>query len=354
VSEILSPRTSRDALASFLLGLASPLVTGIPALALGIRGLRRINASEGLLRGRRLAVAGIFLGAFGTAFFALWIGWLVFSKLWAVSNRVTCLNNLRRIGLAVNEYDFVHQTFPPGTLPAPGLAPGQRLSWLAGLLPFLDMETKPTKRPNLKWQTLAEKIDPTQPWDSPANRDAAAKRLTVFLCPGHVRDEDLSPWGPTHYVGLAGIGRDAAELPKSDPRAGFFGYDRILRAKDVTAGTSTTFMATETARDNGPWAKGGPSTVRGLDPDETPYVGPGAPFGGLHLGGLNVLMADGSVRFVGDNVKPELFRDQLTINRRPEWVVPVFVASTVGFLGSPLGQGPLLAVSALIPERTPE
>src|SRR5262249_53410605 len=33
--------------------------------------------------------------------------------------------------------------------------------------------------------------------------------------------------------------------------------------------------------------------------------------------------------------------------------VPVFGAGTVGFMASPLGQGPFLAASALIPRRTP-
>ena len=48
---------------------------------------------------------------------------------------------------------------------------------------------------------------------------------------------------------------------------------------------------------------------------ERPLLGPGRPFGGVHTGGLNVLFADGSVQFVLDAIKPELFEMQVTIAR---------------------------------------
>ena len=85
------------------------------------------------------------------------------------------------------------------------------------------------------------------------------------------------------------MGRDAAELPRGDPLAGIFGYDRIVRREDLTAGATQTLLATETARDNGPWTAGGSPTVRGLDPTDAPYIGPGRPFGGMHPHGLNIL-----------------------------------------------------------------
>ena len=76
-------------------------------------------------------------------------------------------------------------------------------------------------------------------------------------------------------------------------------------------------MAAETALDNGPWAAA-ERTVRGLDPAQKPYIGPGRPFGGLHARGLNVLWADGSVRFVTADIKPEVFAIQTTIAREKD------------------------------------
>jgi prepilin-type processing-associated H-X9-DG protein len=314
MSENSSPRTSLGAIVSLLLGVLSPVLTGIPALILGFRSLRQINASEGRLQGRVSAVGGMVLGVLGTLLIGGWLAWIFFSRLRARSNQTVCLNNLRGIGLGTYEYHFLNATFPPGTLPALGLPPERRLSWLAGIVPFLDAGKE--HQPNPKWQSFGEKIHRDAAWDDPANAEVATTRLTGFLCPAHPPDPP-SPFGLTHYVGFAGLGRDAAILPKGDPRCGMFGYNRVVRDQDVSAGLSTTFLATETEVDNGPWAAGGPATVRGLDPDVLPYVGPGAPFGGLHAGGLNVLMVDGSARFVRDTIKPEIFREQIQIAREP-------------------------------------
>src|SRR4051812_39959159 len=60
------PATSGKAVASLILGVLSfclPVVLGIPALILGILGLRDINRSRGRLRGQGLAIAGIITAA---------------------------------------------------------------------------------------------------------------------------------------------------------------------------------------------------------------------------------------------------------------------------------------------------
>ncbi|MBX9578879.1 MAG: DUF1559 domain-containing protein [Gemmataceae bacterium] len=117
---------------------------------------------------------------------------------------------------------------------------------------------------------------------------------------------------PTNYIGVAGIGADAAALPADDRRAGMFGYDRMMTAHRVKDGLGSTILFVETTRDVGPWARGGPTTVRGVDPADHPLTGPGRPFGGLHglnrplpcrprLGGSNVGLADGSVRYLRDD-----------------------------------------------------
>ena len=38
----------------------------------------------------------------------------------------------------------------------------------------------------------------------------------------------------------------------------------------VKDGLANTLLILKSARDNGPWARGGPSSVRGLDPSEKP------------------------------------------------------------------------------------
>jgi prepilin-type processing-associated H-X9-DG protein len=314
MSEMPSPPTSRGALVSVVLGILSPVLTGIPALIVGFGSLRKINAAEGRLRGRGFAVAGMVLGLLGTLLVGGWLGWVFVRDLRIRSNKTVCLNNLRGLGQATYEYHFLNGHFSRGTLPVPGLPPEKRLSWIAGVAPFLDAGKD--HKPSPKWQKFGELIHPKLGWQDPANRDAATTRLSGFLCPAHPRDE-ASSFGLTHYVGFAGIGTDAATLSKEDPRCGMFGYDREIKDKDVTAGLSETLLATETEVNNGPWAAGGPATVRGLDPNVLPYVGPGAPFGGLHPRGLNVLWVDGHASFMLDTIKPEIFREQIKIARQP-------------------------------------
>jgi hypothetical protein len=113
------------------------------------------------------------------------------------------------------------------------------------------------------------------------------------------------------------VGPDAASLPLAHPKAGVFGYERRVTIRDITDGTSNTMMVADTAERNGPWAAGSAATVRAVDPALQPYVGHRRPFGGVLEGEQRnqvlVLMADGSVRSIQSNVKPEVFEALATI-----------------------------------------
>jgi prepilin-type processing-associated H-X9-DG protein len=192
------------------------------------------------------------------------------------------------------------------------------MSWFVNVLPFV--ERNPGRQ---AWLPLAgQTFDPAVAWEAPPNASAATIRINAFLCPSSRAHDPHATPGLTSYVGLAGVDPDAARLPKTSPRAGFFGYDRTITAADLQAGISFTTMAAETDRDLGPWVAGGPSTDRGLDPEESVFLGVGRPFGGLHPGGANVLWVDGSVRFVADSVPPEEFRRLATLAGRDPNAAP--------------------------------
>jgi prepilin-type processing-associated H-X9-DG protein len=315
MSEATPPRLSKAALVAFLLGLSSfsplSIVTALPALCLGVQAIRAINRSDGQLRGQRLAIAGLLLGAVVTLVTVIGTAALLLLFVQEKNHVAGCTNNLRQIGQSIQRYsDHNDHVFPPGTVPNPSLKPEQRLSWEAAVLPFLSAGGPAGK----KWEKLAGEIAFKEAWDAPANAKLR-QNVAPYLCPVFAHTFAQGQAGLTSYVGVAGMGRAAAALPLRDANAGFFGYDRLLQPSDITASLGATMVTIETTRENGPWPAGGPATVRGLEPDCDRYIGKAAAFGGLHREGANVLWADGSVRIVTEQIEPDLFRLEARIAR---------------------------------------
>jgi prepilin-type processing-associated H-X9-DG protein len=327
-------RVSLKAVATLLLGLLSLVlclnaVAGLPALVLGYLSLQEIYRSDGRVRGRRLAVAGMALGGLGTLLGVAGVGAILLQNARAKSERLQCQNNLRQIGQAIALFHDAKDHYPPALIPNPALPadrPDQHPSWLAAILPYLDLPrgapstgATTTARPSPAAQRAREtydRLDPAKAWDAPENRDAVATTIRRYVCPG--APERAPAGGPawTSYVGIGGVGPGAAALPLDDPRAGFFGFTRLLTRDRLQAGrgTGATLVATETARDNGPWAAGGAATVRDVEPGQAPYGGPGRPFGGDHRGGFNILMADGTVTFRKDDISEDVLEAMARIN----------------------------------------
>jgi prepilin-type processing-associated H-X9-DG protein len=307
MADTTSPRTSRLALASLFLG-----ILGVPALVFGFLGLRAVNASDGQLKGRRLALAGMALG--GIVSFLSLLGCLavVLLHVREKSNRAECANNNRQTGQAMNiSFNQHNKQFPPGTVPNPALPPEKRFGWPAGLLPYLGQKKDGTG----PWQSLAGKLDFDQAWDAPPNQPAVTTLVSRYLCPGHPAYDPEAMRGQTHYVGIGGLGLDAPTVPKENKRAGFFGYDRMIGVIDLEGGTTYTLASLETTQRNGPWAAGGDPTVRGLDTEAPAYVGPGRQFGGCHRGGANALYADGSCRWISEAIDNRTFEQTVPLAR---------------------------------------
>jgi hypothetical protein len=313
------PGISWASVASLVLGLLTlaggTILTGIPALLLGLRGLRDVHTADGRLRGRRLAIAGMILGGAGTVLTLCGVFSLLALHFHTLSQLTGCQNNLRRIGMAAAKYHDEHDHFPAAAIPNPDLPPTQRLSWLVSLLPYLD-EGAGQATP---WADLVARVDTKKAWDAPANASAVSTSVPLFRCPAAVArswsdEEEAPPFPLTSYVGFAGVGEEAASLPRSASDAGVFGYDRGVSRDEAEAGLSVTMMASETIWHPGPWAAGGPATVRGV-PAEGPAIGPDRPFGSFHSAGINVLWMDISVRIIRRDIDPRAFRIQATLRR---------------------------------------
>jgi prepilin-type processing-associated H-X9-DG protein len=220
-----------------------------------------------------------------------------------------CKWRMEEIGIGLANYHAATHSFPDGTISNPELAPDDRLSWLVKVVPYMEAQTR------------FDHIEQSQSWRSQHNCELLKGAYRRFLCPANPTVEDANQLGLTHYIGIAGVGRDAASLEKGNPNAGVFGYDRRTSIEDITDGFSTTIMMAESASDNGPLAAGGSATVRGLDGQNLPHLGANGQFSARHNSGsmfslrsaTNVLFVDGSVRYFTNKLDPKVFEAMATI-----------------------------------------
>jgi hypothetical protein len=251
----------------------------------------------------------------------LLFGWV--ARMREAAARTECASRLHLLGVGIGAHLEQLQSFPCGTVMNTDLPPGRRLSWYVG-----------------SWAYAGDGqihliIDKTQAWDADVNRaptldltrNSSTPRIEPvgayngFVCPADPHREGQYGIGLTHYIGIAGVGRDAAAAPVDYPQAGVFGYDRRTRLKDLERGLGQTLLIGESNHDNGPWTAGGPATVRGLDRSAGPLLGPGGQFGSFHLAssglGLhivtNFLYADGAVRSCSDAIGPGLLEALATL-----------------------------------------
>ena len=90
------------------------------------------------------------------------------------ARRTACLNNLRQIGLGLQDYHSVHASFPPGCIePAFMISNGRQFAWSALLLPYIEQ------------QPLSTAIDFSQPCYAAVNAAPAAIVLPTYMLPEH-------------------------------------------------------------------------------------------------------------------------------------------------------------------------
>jgi hypothetical protein len=237
------------------------------------------------------------------------LGWFVTAvrRVNTAANRTLCINRLKMICLALHGYHDVHKELPRAIYlpPTRELPPETQLSWMADVLPFIEEHRDPKRLG-----------DESKPWNHPQNLSIGKKVVEMYLCPSNPSKE-TDGWGLAHYVGIGGIGDDAAWLPMGHLNAGVFGYERVTRMSDMRNGGENTIMVAETASNNGPWAQGGFTTARGLDLNGPAYLGKHGQFNSFHSHAItNVMFADGTFRSLTDETSDRVFESMATIAGR--------------------------------------
>ena len=192
------------------------------------------------------------------------------------ARRTQCTNNLRRIGLAMQQYHQLHGSFPPAYIPDENGRPMH--SWRVLLLPHLGHEI------------LYEEYDFDEPWDGPNNRALVIAMPDVYGCPS----DPASGEAITSYVAVVGQGTAfPGEMPTS--------------LDQFTDGASTTILLVEDRDAQINWLE-----PRDLELDQLEKRLENSTFGpsvtSLHPNGANVLYADGQVEFLGEAQDPEMLK----------------------------------------------
>jgi prepilin-type processing-associated H-X9-DG protein len=198
--------------------------------------------------------------------------------------RAQCMNNLRQIGFAMHNYHDTYGTLPPAVIADENGRPMH--SWRVAILP--SMEQTP----------LHDMYDFDVPWDDPNNELLMGMPIMAYQCPSDPPSSGASSLSDTNYVMVVGKGTLGGEP------------NEAVRFSDITDGTSNTILVIEVGGSGIPWMEPRDVTV---EEAVTFITNPSASqFTQVHSGGINVLLADGSVRFISSTIDPGMLRALLT------------------------------------------
>jgi prepilin-type N-terminal cleavage/methylation domain-containing protein/prepilin-type processing-associated H-X9-DG protein len=287
------------------------------------------------------------------AIIAVLIGLLLpaVQKVREAANRMKCQNNLHQLGIALHGYHDSTGSFPFGYLnkvsPKAPTVPASRYrsSIVAELTPYLEQTN------------IYNAIDMTYPlYDAagnvfPQNQFGVSQKVSILLCPSDSQTQIDPNFGPNNYVGSLGSGANGGTRTNAD---GMFFQNSSVKIRDVIDGLSNTGMMSEQILGPGGNPLTDPTQVdvrlqygrlsKNQNVDDAACAGlvlfnqdRGArwadgecqynlydhhyppnpkiwdcvllehswkPARSRHPGGVNLGLADGSVRFVSDGVNP--------------------------------------------------
>lgn len=204
------------------------------------------------------------------------------------ARRTQCVNNLKQIGLAMQNFQDFNENFP---LPF-GESTMTQISWRVSILPYAEH------------QSLYDQYDQQENWDSEPNLRLAETRIANMNCPSNLQKERDS--NGRYFT--------AYSIPTGDGT--FFGNNQSRNSSDATGGASNTIMVVEACGQDIVWTE-----PRDVDLNRLPLginlpgKQPGQSHGMIsspHPNSANVTLLDGSVRPISDEIDQEVLRAMLS------------------------------------------
>jgi prepilin-type N-terminal cleavage/methylation domain-containing protein/prepilin-type processing-associated H-X9-DG protein len=272
------------------------------------------------------------------------------------ASRISCVNNLKQLGLAMHNYHDSEKGFPSGYLVKSwpgegGTVPAGHYRWssLAQLTPYLE-QANVYRMLDLTYPLFGGPNSSPPYSVFPPNRPGVSLVVPLFLCPSDGMRQVDPAFGPSNYMACAGSGAGGGDATAGD---GLFFVNSRIRFTDIIDGTSNTAAMSEaplgpggtdvtdpskvdpvtmyaslgtgaTLSDAACQSAGTWKTNRGMrwadgayptglynhwlppnakTPDCIRHSNPGwRAARSRHPGGVNVLFADGSVHFISDAV----------------------------------------------------
>lgn len=263
------------------------------------------------------------------------------------ARRTQCKNNLKQIGLALHNYHDTQKSFPPGTVWGTGARYSNPRTggYIMHIFPYLEQSN------------VYDKIDFSVSgilWYYGNNKAMTSATVETLLCPSdgeggtHAIDPTQGPIMKSNYLGFYS-GYQQGDIFTTDPnKRAVFGGNRGASLADITDGTSNTMIVGEfltgasssefrgfafSDQANGAqlYTEFGPNSS---SPDRCcnmtswcsnrPNQNLPAVAGNCsttdtagsrsrHTGGVQVLLADGSIHFISDSIDLTLWRHLATI-----------------------------------------
>jgi prepilin-type N-terminal cleavage/methylation domain-containing protein len=231
------------------------------------------------------------------------------------ARRCSCSNNVVQLGLALHNYEFAHEAFPPGVTddagPIKSLPEGKHVGWIVRLLPFLEEGT------------LESHFNAADGVYAASNAKVREARISHLICPSSsteaVREEEGTRVAVSSYAGC----HHDVEAPIDADNHGMLFLNSRIRFSDIKDGSTHTLLLSEHRGSEGDlgWASGTRATLRntsaipkrergsfGDDPAPQDPLVVGS-FGSDHAGNLVIIgLADGSVRGLSGDVPPSVLR----------------------------------------------